>query len=617
VDFLRAAHETQAKFLLTSRRDEQAWLGHLPSRVQVPPMPHTERAQLAKVLAEKYGQPYPNMAGWKPLLDFTQGNPLTITVLVGQALRDGLDSEEQVMAFVEKLRAGEAAFADEKTEGRDKSLGASLSYGFDNAFTKSERKQLAVLHFFQGFVNVQVLQTMGHPEMDWSLSELQDLAHESGIKLLNRAAEIGLLTAHGGDYYSIHPALPWYFKQLFDTYYAQKTQAATSAFVEAMGALGEYYFRQYNEGNRDVIGALTAEEANLLYARRMARASGWWHRITSTMQGLYQLYNDTGRRVEWAHLVEEIVPDFVDTATNKPLAGREEQWSLVTEYRVRLARENRQWAEAERLQQVHVEWDRQRAAPFLDKPSADGGNALGRNMIRTLAASLHGLGEIQRECQQPACVKTYEESQTLAAQSGNQPVMATCAFNLGQAYKDISILHNLDQAAHWYQRSLELHSEDDRLGRARCFMQIGSVAYERFNEVRAAQQSEQILLQHINEAVKYYQDALKLLPDNAVNDLAGNHNNLGEIYRNVGDLERALYHYREAIRYLETASDFYNAGGTRFNVALALAQANRLPDALEYARAARRNYQSYPQGTEEMIQRTEGLIGEIEKLLEL
>jgi len=174
VDFLRAAKETQAKFLLTSRRDELAWLGNLPTRVKIPAMPHTERAQFAKALAEKYNRLTSNMGAWKPLLDFSRGNPLTITVLVGQALRDGLTSEAQVLAFVEKLQAGEKPFADEESEGRSKSLGASLSYGFENAFTEAERKQLALLHFFQGFVDVRVLHGMGALLDDWCLPELQD-----------------------------------------------------------------------------------------------------------------------------------------------------------------------------------------------------------------------------------------------------------------------------------------------------------------------------------------------------------------------------------------------------------------------------------------------------------
>ena len=74
------------------------------------------------------------------------------------------------------------------------------------------------------------------------------------------------------------------------------------------------------------------------------------------MQGLRVLYEHRGRRAEWKRLVDEIVPDFVDPATDGPLPVAKTGWILVTEYRVRLAREMRDWAEAERLQRVRVDW---------------------------------------------------------------------------------------------------------------------------------------------------------------------------------------------------------------------------------------------------------------------
>ena len=92
-DFLRAAHDTKAKFLLTSRRDEHGWLGDLPTRLTLPPMPMQERMQLARALADKYRVPLTDVKDWQPLLEFTQGNPLTITVVVGQALREGIDKQ--------------------------------------------------------------------------------------------------------------------------------------------------------------------------------------------------------------------------------------------------------------------------------------------------------------------------------------------------------------------------------------------------------------------------------------------------------------------------------------------------------------------------------------------
>ena len=145
--FLREARDTtKARFLLTSRRDERAWLADLARRIPVPPMPFQERVQLARALAVMHGHRLTDVEDWRPLLEFTQGNPLTVTVLVGQALRDGIRTAGQVEAFVGRLRAGEATFQDEAEEGRTRSLGASLGYGFDHAFNQAGRRQLALLH---------------------------------------------------------------------------------------------------------------------------------------------------------------------------------------------------------------------------------------------------------------------------------------------------------------------------------------------------------------------------------------------------------------------------------------------------------------------------------------
>ena len=87
--FLRDLAQDRCKVLLTSRRDEHAWLGGLPARLALPPMPMRERLQLAAALAARHGQ-VPAGADWRPLLRYTAGNPLTITVLAGQALRENL-----------------------------------------------------------------------------------------------------------------------------------------------------------------------------------------------------------------------------------------------------------------------------------------------------------------------------------------------------------------------------------------------------------------------------------------------------------------------------------------------------------------------------------------------
>jgi hypothetical protein len=664
-DFLRDARSTQAKYLLTSRREEQDFLGDLPRRIPVPAMPMQERVQLARALAEKHGRRITDVDDWRPLLRFTEGNPLTITVLVGQSLRDGLRTKDQIDDFVTKLRTGTAKFDDEASEGRTRSLGASLSYGFDHAFSEAERKQLALLHFFQGFVGVRTLMLMGAPDADWCLPEMCGLTKEAGIALLGRAAEVGLLTRVGDGYYAIHPTVPWFFKNLFDAYYAGSAPGTPEdhpgsedpqgkppmrAFVGAMGELGNYCQQQYIAGNRDVIAALAAEEANLLHARRLARQKGWWRRVTSTMQGLRSLYGHTGRGVEWKALVDEIVPELVDPDTDGPRPGHEDNWNLVTEYRVRLARDVRDWAKAERLQRVGVEWNRrsaedvlsrhtsrthlpettdetgvpdsERPSPLLDEPAPFRDRLAAvlpslsdtdRVIIHNLAASLHELGLIQWERRETVCIASYEEALGLSEQIGFGAGAASCALDLGSAYMVIPTIRSLDQAEHWYRRSLELRHERDRLGRGQCQNNLGFVSVMRFRDARNAGEPKATLLAHLKAAIAACHEALELTPEDAVNARAATHHHLGSTYGEAGDIDRALPHFRESIRLNEESGNTHVAAQTRHNVAVTLARSGRLVDARDYALAALNDFATFGDAAADEVQQTQELIKEIDE----
>ena len=228
---------------------------------------------------------------------------------------------------------------------------------------------------------------------------------------------------------------------------------------------------------------------------------------------------------------------------------------------------------------------------------------------------MHGLGEIHRERQEPGCIASYKESLDLDERIGDRVAAAVCAFNLGRAYRDIPGIRDLDQAERWYRHSLELHDERDRLGRGRCQGSLGSVALERFLEARDTGEPEAALLAHLNTAFEACQEALKLIPEDAVDDRAVAHHQLGVIYRNAGDIDRALPHYRESIRYNELQGNTYNAAKTRYSVAVALAQSGRFLDALDYARAARDGYASYDTAAAALLHDAEELIEMIEKAI--
>jgi tetratricopeptide (TPR) repeat protein len=153
------------------------------------------------------------------------------------------------------------------------------------------------------------------------------------------------------------------------------------------------------------------------------------------------------------------------------------------------------------------------------------------------------------------------------------------------------------------------------MGHAKCYSQLGLVEYEKFKEARAAKLPDDQLLAHLNAAAKLYHQALENDPPDNPEDLAIDHNQLGNIYHDAGDLEGALEHYNESIRYKEMAGNIYSAGTTRFNIAITLANNGRPSDALLYARAALRNFEPYGQGAAQNIQDAQGLIAEIEQAM--
>jgi hypothetical protein len=332
---------TRCKVLLVSRRPEQDWLGEIPCRIGLPPMPMEERGELTIRITGRHGLAVHELSSFEPLLKHSQGNPLTLSFLLTEALREGWRRPQEVRSFLENLRLGAAEPSAESSEPSEPSepseLLGSLLHGYERAFGEEERRRLALLHLFRGYVDLNVLCWMGHPEAPWCQPPIRDLGREPWTGLLDRAAQAGLLTPRGGDCYGIHPALPFFFRGLFERFWKGSEVAAARAFAESMAGLGSYCHREYEAGNRDVVAGLLAQEANLLQARTLARQYGWWSAAVNAMKGLETLYTHTGRTDEWKRLVKELMPELMDPETEEPLPGREELRDVMNGYFAQLA----------------------------------------------------------------------------------------------------------------------------------------------------------------------------------------------------------------------------------------------------------------------------------------
>lgn len=605
---IKEDNKTQARILLTSRRDEQAWLGGIPHHIEMSRMRNSDAASLARSLSADKDIAREEIADWQPLLDYCQGNPLTLRVIVGQAIRIGLRGRDQIVDFVEAIRSGEHAISDaDEREGRDKSLGASLDYGFRHAFKDDELPIIALLHLFQGTVDVDALEAMG--KEPHALPELKGKTKADLTSLLDLARDTGLLTHLDATWYTIHPALPWFLRQLFARHYdgqaGRSTATATlRAWVQAIGELGNYYNRKFNEGNWKVIQFLFLEEANLLHARRIARRHSWWDPVASAMQGLCDLYDYQGRHSEWSRLVTEITPDFC-TPGDDPISGREDLYSLVMGYRVDIAEtHDHDHFRAAALLEKRMVWNREQAATALALPPHAPLDQKQSNRIRTLAVSVFTLGHIHMEQGNPDCVAAYEEAIRYFQRIEETEGEATVHFSLGTAYKDVPAIRNLDTAETAYRRGLALLNPNSTSRRASTTKQIGMVHHMRFLESRQRGEPEDTVRKHFRAAQQYYRKALDLCPPSALTDLGPIHGQLGNLYSDIGQTELSRAHYEKTAQYSEQTGNYYNAGGTRFNMALMYIKAAeqestpfRHPDLLHraqaYAQAALRDYQHY------------------------
>ncbi len=630
-DFLRASQQTKAKILLISRRDEQGWLGDLPVRIQVPPMPMLERVQLARALAEKQRRRLTDVEDWIPLLRFTAGNPLTITVLIGQALRDGLKTKEQVEAFVDRLRTGETAFEDEATEGRTKSLGASISYGFEHTFSEVELKQLALLYLFQDTVYVVVLRTMGEPDNDWCVPEVRGLSRETAINLLDRAAEVGILTSIGGGHYTIHPALPWFLKNFFDRYYLQKTlfsetstdslitrsqQSPTYAYVAAVSRLASVYRSIYQDGDWRMVMPLSCEEQNLLHALKFAKSNRWHDLIIDLMHGFHVLYNYEGRGIEWKKLVLEILPYFIDEQMGMSKPDLEESWKTVIQWRAEIAIKEKDFKNAEEAYNLLLAVTKNEATAALDK-SKDEWTENDRHAISNLAITLGNFGILKFEALDKSCIGLLNDAFDFEIQLDDKDNAAANAFHIGHAYFSIVEIKDLDKAESWYQKSLELMSKDDTLKYAMRLHELGQICYARFIEaVLSDKQNLDVLNDLINKAAGFCYKALTVLPDSATRELKHIHSLLGNIYDDAGDPKKALEHYRIAIRLSEDRGELDVAAKVCREIARCLLKTNQLDDALDYAKESLRKLQNLGSGSSNDLETSQKLILAIQYMMQ-
>lgn len=623
VAFLHALRSTKSKILLTSRRDERDWLGDIPERISLPPMPMQERSLLARALTDNRRSGGVQASAWAPLLHFSAGNPLTLTVLVNQVVSDQLHTKEEIAKLLGHVQAGILALDAEAADTRDKSLTAALNYGFENAFSPEESRTLSLLHFFCAAVDPVILCHIGAIDREWCLEEVRGLSGETAIPLLDRCVDAGMLGRLPNACYSIHPALPWFLTNLFERYFPDKPDAensrryATHAFVRSMAWIAELTARHYEAGHRDEISSFMREEQNMLAAFSLARENRLFLACLQLLHALGSFYKDTGRLTSVEPLLAQITADVVNPRDDGPRVGLEKEWSGVTEYRVRLAGSS---DEALRLSLLRLQFHHKQAAPYLSLPS-EFLNEEQRYSIRDLAVAVEQVGNVFFQRENSECLELYGRSLSLYETAQEIQAQAVICLKIAQYFGSPKV-RRFDYQQSWLLRSLHLRPESDRIGRARCLERLASLSFDDYLTATDANSPREGRFDSLNISIELFDQSLGLLSEDAILERARANFGLGRSLRELTRftpheprlVRTALGHYLEAIRGFETMNDAFHAGSCRLEAAPMLANCGRIDDAREYARAALMDFEKFEGGSREWADAARSILNQIDRL---
>ncbi|MDI6810818.1 MAG: tetratricopeptide repeat protein [archaeon] len=368
-DFLKALSGGATKVIITSRRDEE-WLGRCYQPMRLRGLNQRDAMELAGRVLNRSGIDRQKLKPYGKLLNYLQGNPLAIQVILPELAH--IEPDELLVA----LQRGEAKLPkDDREQGRERSLTASLEYRLDR-LDELLRSRLGVLGMFQGFVNAEVLALIcnddGAPEL------LRGLDKDAWIRMLDQASEIGLLhrVVHG--LYNIHPALPWFFHQILRTTYAEDIEWLEKRFVDVCGYLSQLLQQQLHENAEVAMTWMRFEEQNFRYAIHLGRGYEMWDALNRILLGMAEML---GRQSRWSEL-ELLNLEVKRAATDEqgaPLLGAEALCASLWHNLGMIAQERRDFDEAE-------EWYRKSLA-LKEKLKDEHGQA----------RTLHQLGMIAEE----------------------------------------------------------------------------------------------------------------------------------------------------------------------------------------------------------------------------
>jgi tetratricopeptide (TPR) repeat protein len=484
-EFLTALRGGQTKVLLTSQTDEP-WLDMLDHRIALTGLHDPDARELAFRILQGTGLSASQIAAlppWTDLLARLQGHPLAMQLVLPDLRRKTSDALIQALGEPGLPPSLEATFA------------TACRYRFDS-LDPVLRRRLGVLGLFHGFVAARVLAALsfvkGVPDL------LRELGREDWIRLLDAAADLGLLQRQAEGTYFIPPALQPRFHELLLQAFPNQVESLERAFCYIFGRAGNQLFQIYQANEQFATSLLSLERHNLLHAFRLARQLKDWDDLKEILCGLRTLLLIQGRWSEWDNLIASLEseapePDAQATATSEIL------WLRLMGHRAEICEYRRDFA---RLQAIHqtlktrygqagerhqhadvledlgavaetrgfiddAERFYQKSASLKQQLGEYAGQAATLTRLADLALKQRRFRDADRE---------YRQALEIWKQIGDADRQATTCCRLGAIGQERG---ELEEAETWYEQSLALRTRlGDQQRQALAYHQLGRIAQE-------------------------------------------------------------------------------------------------------------------------------------------
>jgi tetratricopeptide (TPR) repeat protein len=516
-DFLTVVGTGQSAVLITSRSRED-WLGDDLRRIGVTGLGREEADEYTDALLE----PYPRAAArrkdkaFAELMTWLNGHPLSMRLVLPH-----LDTAEAGNILTDLRTTGSHVMGSDK-QGRTQSLAASIAYSYQH-LTADEQQALVVLSLFHTATHIAALALIS--SFEGIPTQFSGRSREAWETLLDRATDLGLLTAIGAGMYLLHPALPAYLTgqwqhQRSNDYTIQCT-ATESALLDAYAGLADWLKQQVDSGAAELAITIVHIQRHTLGAMLNHALTLAFHEAAYYILAVLNLYwGILGLGAEADGWTDRILhaTEYTDGSPPQIDTPAGALWLFT------IGEQATRQIKAHQLSAADATY-RRLLAMITKQPDSP-------KNLGYLATTYHQLGTItQDRGDLDSAENWYHQSLTVREQVGNRPGMAVTYHQLGTVAQERG---DLDTAENWYQQSLTIKEQlGNRPGMANSYHQLGRVAQDRGD---------------LDTAENWYQQSL------TINEQLGNRRGTADIYHQLGrvaqdrgDLDTAENWYQQSL----------------------------------------------------------------------